>query len=135
MPNSGPPWVQTVLVTVIVENKPVVPQPATELAAGGVGRYSGSAITYQTIATWTVAALRTGQLIEISMVGSPLAKILFQVVIGAVTFMTEQRVDTSLTIPFTDLTLVAGSTVTIQCKSTDGSAIIADASIVAKEIY
>lgn len=134
MPNSGPAWVQTVLVAVTVENKPVIPLPTTETAAGGVGHYAGVGTTYQTVKSWTVTALKVGELKEISFTGTVLAKTLWRVVIGADTFVTDLSIGAPLTLPFFDLKLAAATVVTVSCKSSDGTTINADASIVAKEI-
>ena len=48
-----PDWTTEVAVTLILPAPSVLP----ELAIGKEDRYSGSALTYQTIVSWTVAAL------------------------------------------------------------------------------
>ena len=121
-------------VAVTVENVPLVPRAATEVAAGGIGHYAGSDTEYQTVKSWTVTALKTGELKEISFTGTVLAKTYWKVVVGTLTFVADLLIGAPLTIPFFDLKLAAGTVVTVSCKSTDGSSINADASIVAKEI-
>jgi hypothetical protein len=121
-------------VAVTVDNVPVVSTPAVEAAAGGIGRYSGADTTYQTVKSWTVATGKTGELKEISMTSTVLAKTHWKIVIGAVTFVTDLLLGAPVSFPFFDLKLAAGVVVTVSCKSTDGSSINADASIVGKEI-
>lgn len=134
MSKTFPDWVTSIMVAVTVENKPIPPASTTETAAGGVGHYTGSDLTYQEVESWTVTALKTGELKEISFTGTVLAKTHWKVVIGAVTLFTDLLIGAPLTMPFFDLKLAAGTVVTVSCKSTDGSSINADASIVAKEI-
>ena len=47
MASGAPDWVTTVAVTVIVENVPVIPVAANEVAAGDVDRYEGDDADYQ----------------------------------------------------------------------------------------
>jgi len=128
---DGTQWVQ--VISVVLET-PIPPAPATEVAAGGIGHYAGNDVVYQVVKSWTVTADKLGELKEISFTGTVLAKTHWKVVIGALTFVTDLLIGAPLTIPFFDLKLAAGVEVTVYCKSTDGSDINADASIVAKEI-
>lgn len=128
---DGTLWVQH--VSVIVE-APVPPEPAHQYPAGDVDRYSGSATTYQEVAKWTVTADRTGELKEVSMISDQAAKTLWKLVIGATTIFTDVTIQSPLTLPFFDLKLAAATAVTLSCKSSDGTAIVADGSIVGKEI-
>ena len=132
--HGTPDWVRMVQIVVTVENIPVVPEPAIERAAGDVDRYSGAATTYQTLATWTVAAAKVGELKEVSMISDNFAKTLWRLVIGATTVFTDVTIQSPLTLPFFDLKLAAASVVTLSCKSSDTTAIVADGSIVGKEI-
>jgi hypothetical protein len=134
MPNSGHPWVQTTQVAVTVENVPITADPTKEEAWGGVGRYAGSASSYQTVVTATVDALKIVEQLEISFTGGVLAKTKWQVTISDKVFSTEQMIDAPLTLSFYDLHLGAGKTVLVECKSTDGSSISCDASITGKEV-
>ena len=127
---DGTQWVQ--VISVVVET-PTPPEPAHETAAGGIGHYAGSDVAYQVVKSWTVTTGKVGELKEISFTGTVLAKTHWKVVIGALTFVTDLLIGAPLTIPFFDLKLVAATVVTVSCKSTDGSAINADASIAAKE--
>lgn len=134
MPNSSPAWVRSVEVVVNVNNVPVPQQPSTEKAAGGEGRYSGSSLIYQTVTSWTVAALKTGMLKEVSMVTSDYTKTKFKLVVGGVTYMTDSVIKTALSLPFEDLSLAAGAVVILSAASTDGTAIVVDGEITAKEV-
>lgn len=109
--------------------------PTAERAAGGIGRYSGSATSYQTVKSWTVAVATIGQLLEMSITSTILAKTHWEIVIDGVTFCEDLLQDAPLSIPFGDLKLTAGAVVIVSCKSTDGSSINADACITAKEFY
>lgn len=134
MPNSSPPWVRQTQVVVTVENVAIVPEAATEVAAGGIGHYAGDDTEYQVVKSWEVDADTVGELKEISVTGTVLAKTHWRVVIGSLVFANHLLIGAPLTMPFFDLKLVAGTLVTVYCKSTDGTSINADASIVAKEI-
>lgn len=133
MPNSGPPWTTTVLVSVIVNNVPVVSTPSQESAIGIVNRYSGSDTGYQVLCQWTVSAGKVGQLAEVSMVVDVFASALWKLTVGAVTVMLDDAIQTALTLPFANVSLAAGTVVTLYVKST-GAAIVADGSISGKEI-
>jgi len=125
---------QPTITVSVVAQAPVAPVPANEAAAGGIGHYAGTSEEYQAVKSWTVATGKVGELKEISFTGTVLAKTHWRVVIGSLTFVTDLLVGAPLTIPFFDLKLVATTVVTVYCKSTDGSSVNADASIVAKEI-
>lgn len=128
---DGSVWVQNVSV---VLNEPTPSQPASERAAGGVGRYTGTATTYQTVVSWTVAADKLGELKEITILSSDCARTVLQVTIGDVTFATAWVVQAAMPLIFDDLKLAAGKVVKVECKSTDGTSITVDAVITAKEI-
>jgi len=129
-----PDGVQVVQVAVTVENELVLPSPATEVAAGAMGRYSGSSNIYQTVASWTVSTAKTGVLKEVGMASSSYTKTLFRLIIGAKTYMTDVTLRTALSLPFSDLNLAAGAEVRLSAKSSDGTAIVVDGSIVGKEL-
>lgn len=128
---DGTLWVQYVSVVLEV---PTPPEPAHEYPAGAVGRYSGKAATYQQVAKWTVTAGRVGELKEVSMVTDDYANTTWKLVVGATTVFTNVKIQAPLTIPFFDLRLAAGAAVTLSCHSDGVTDIVADGSIVAKEI-
>jgi hypothetical protein len=128
---DGSVWVQNVDVVV---NVPTPSQPATERAAGGVGRYSGTSTSYQEVVSWTVAADKVGELKEITVLTTDYTKTAFKITVGDVTFATDWTVQAAMPLIFEDLKLAAGKVVKVECKSTDGTSITVDAVIVAKEI-
>ena len=134
MARGAPDWVRQMVISVIVNNVPVAPTTSVEGAAGAVGRYSGVATTYQTVATWTVAAAKTGELKEVSLASTTLSHVKWRVTIGSVVWLSDAVLDAILTIPFYDLKLAAASIVKVEVKSDDGSSINASVSIVGKEI-
>lgn len=108
--------------------------PSTQVAAGDVGRYSGTDTSYQTVASWTVATGKTGELKEITLLSDDYEHTVFQITVGSVTFATSWTVGGAIPIIFEDLRLAAGSEVKVEAKSTDGTAIVVDSIITAKEI-
>ena len=128
---DGSVWVQNVNVVV---NEPTPSGPATENAAGGPGRYTGTSTSYQTVVSWTVAAAKLGELKEITILSSIYAKTVVKVTIGSVTWATDWTVQAAMPLIFEDLKLAAGSVVKVEVKSSDGTSIIVDAVITAKEI-
>lgn len=133
MPDA-PDWVTTVVVTVIVENVPVVPDPATEVAAGDVSRYSGSLAAWQEVAKWTVSPEKTGELKEVSMITDDYVNTVFKLMVGATEVFTDLTIQSALTLPFFDLKLAPLTVVTLFCHSDGATNIIADGSIVGKEV-
>jgi hypothetical protein len=129
-----PDGVQVVQVAVTVENELVLPTPATERAAGDAGNYSGILQTYQTVATWTVATDKVGELKEILIISDKYTKTLAQITIAGVVWETDWSPTAAMPIIFEDLKLAAGAVVLVEAKSSDGTAIDVDALIVGKEI-
>lgn len=128
MAHGAPDWTQQVVV-VIVKG-----QPADEQAAGAVGRYSGTDTTYQEVAKWTIATSKVGELKHITVLSDTYTKTHFQITVGAVVYATDWIMLSSIPLVFEDLRLAAATEVTVEAKSTDGTAIVVDASIVGKEI-
>ena len=123
-----------IITTVVVGGVPQVPAAAVEAAAGAIGRYSGTATTYQTVASWTVAASKVGELKEIILVSDNYPVTKFQVTVGGVVYCTEKIVRTAMPLVFGDLKLAAAAVVLVEALSTDGSTITVDGIITAKEI-
>ncbi len=134
MAYDAPDWIRQVVISVIVNNVPVPPDVANQLAAGAVGRKTTTSTSYQTVATWTVAAAKVGELKEILIISDLYANTLLQITVGAVVWATDWVIQSSMPIIFEDLKLVAGAVVKVECKSSDGTSITVDAIIVAKEI-
>lgn len=134
MAHGAPDWVRTILISVLVNNQPVTPTSAIEIPAGGAGYYSGADITYQAVKTWTVTAGTTGELREVSIMSNNTAKTHWRVRINGISYLLDQLIGAPLTLPFNDLKLAAGSVVELHAKSLDGTAILAYASIIGKEV-
>lgn len=95
-----------------------------------VGRLSTSSNVYADVAIWTVAALFTGDLHEVSMISDDLPSTEFRLEINAVEQFTDLLLQTALSIPWRGNRLVAGAVVRLQARSPDNAtAIIADVSI------
>ncbi len=67
------------------------------------------------------------------MVVDVFASALWKLTVGAVTVMLDDAIQTALTLPFANVSLAAGTVVTLSVKSS-GAAIVADGSISGKEI-
>jgi hypothetical protein len=134
MAHGAPDWVRTILISVLVNNQAITPSSVVELPAGGAGYYSGVDITYQAVKVWTVTAGTTGELTEISIMSNNTVKAMWRVLINGVAYLNNQLIGAPLTLPFDCLKLAAGSVVEVDVESTDGTAILAWASIVAKEV-
>ena len=131
---DAPDWVRQVVISVIVENVPVPPDAANQVAAGGKGRYTGTDTTYQAVVTWTVTAAKVGELKEILIISDLYAKTLLKVTVGSVTWATDWAIQSSMPIIFEDLKLAAASVIKVEAKSSDGTSITVDAIIVGKEV-
>lgn len=128
---DGTLWVQH--VSVVLET-PTPPAPAHEYPAGDVHRYPGNAAAYQEVAKWTVTPDRIGELKEVSMVTDNYDKTTWKLVVGATTVFNDVKIQAPLTMPFFDLWLAASTVVTLFCHSDGVTNIVADGSIVGKEI-
>lgn len=131
---DAPDWVTSVVVTVIVENVPVTQDPAKERAAGDVHRYSGNLAAWQEVAKWTVTAEKTGELKEVSMITDDYVNTVWKLTVGATEVFTNLTIQSALTLPFFDLKLAPLTVVTLSCHSDGVINIVADGSIVGKEI-
>lgn len=128
MAHGAPDWTRQVQVVLVAA------QPTDERAAGGIGRYSGTDQTYQTMEEWTVATGYRGELKEILPLSSDYTKTEWKVVIDAVTYCEDTIMLSSMPLIFEDLRLAAAAVVTVSARSTDGTSITCDAAIVAKEV-
>lgn len=134
MAHGTPDWVRMVQVAVTVENVPVVPEAATEWAAGGARKLSPLTGTYQVVKSWTVTPGKVGELKEILILSDDYAHTEVKITVGAVTWCGEWTPTASMPVIFEDLKLAGGTVVKVEARSTDGTAIEVDAIIVGKEI-
>jgi hypothetical protein len=110
-------------VTIDLEGKPVAK----------VDRYQGGDTTYQTVVSWTVSPGKRGWLQEVSMITDKFDKTQFRLKIAEETLFEDKQIQSSLTLPFPWNELDEGSVVLLECRSTDGTAIIVDGSITGRE--
>lgn len=128
---DGTLWVQQVSVVVAY---PTPSEPAKETAIAEVGRYSGADdVDYHELASWTISDDKIGELKELSITSDELDDTYFKIEIGAL-IITDLEIGAPLTMPFKDLKLAEAITVRLSAKSSTGAAIVADGSIIGKEI-
>jgi hypothetical protein len=128
---DGTLWVQQVSVVVAY---PTPSEPAMETPVAEVGRYPGSdTVSYHELASWTVAAGKLGELMELSLTSDALDDTYFKIEIGTLT-ISDLKIGAPLTIPFNALKLAEAVTIRLSAKSSAGAAIVADGSITGKEI-
>jgi len=128
MARGAPDWTRQVQIVIVRA------QPLDEAAAGDIGNYSGVLETYQTVATWTVAVGKVGELKEILIISDDYAHTLVQITIAGTVFETDWSPTSSMPIIFEDLRLAAAAVVLVEAKSDDGTAIDVDAIIIGKEV-
>ena len=109
-----------------VKSAPVFHKPILE-----VNRYSGTSAQWQKVVTWTVDSAAKGKLKEISLVCDNYTPLDVMIDIGV--FKRQFKLQTALTIPFSDLKLLPGIPVIVSCHSDGTTAINFDASIVGIE--
>lgn len=98
--------------------------------------YSGSDISYKTVAEWRVGdmwGLEKGVIEEVSMATNEYGKTHFRLsVMGKVLFK-DRKLERPLTLLFPPHEIPRGEYITLGCKSTDGTSIKVDGSITGKE--
>lgn len=134
MATGAPDGVLMIQVAVTVENVPVVPKPASECAAGKVGRRTTTSTSYLEVASWTVAALKIGELKEILIISSDYTETYVRVTVGSVVYAEDWIAGSALPLIFENLVLAAGTVVKVEAHSILGGSITVDAAIVGKEI-
>jgi hypothetical protein len=134
MPNDLPDYTKKIAISVVVGYDSVPVSQTSETPVVELDRYSGSAVTYQSVVSWTVAVGKGGVLKEVSMESDNYAKTLFRLEIGGTAYFTDKTVIAPLTIPFADVSLAEGVVVELQAKSSDGTALNVDGMISGKEI-
>ena len=134
MARDAPDGVLIIEIGITLGNDVVPPSSLTELSIASLSRYSGSATTYQTVVSWTVAAGKAGALTEVEMESDTYAKTLWQLTIAGVVKFTDKFIQGPLTLIFPDVNLAAGAVVLLEAKSSDGTAIVADGTITGKEV-
>lgn len=104
---------------------------------GIVGRYSGSDTSYQTVVSWTVGQVWErdhGRLDEVSMNSDTYLKTLFRFTVEGKILFKDLQLQSDLTLPFRPPNeLRRGEYVKLECKSSDGTAIIVTSTITGRE--
>ena len=134
MPNSSPPWVRQIQVTVVVDDLPVPEQPSTEYALDTYGSYSGSSATLQTLFSRTVPAARIGVLDAIELSTDNYDVATFEIVVKGVTIIDSEKLPESFTKEFPSLHLAEAESITVKVKSDGSTTINAWADISYKEV-
>jgi len=134
MARGGPDGVLMIQVAVTVENEPIVPEPATEEAAGAVGSVITTAQDWVELAKWTIPAGKVGELKEILIISEDYARTYAKITIGDITWCNNWSPTSSMPLIFEDLKLSAGQEVIVEIKVTDTVDIEVNAIIVGKEI-
>lgn len=134
MARGAPDGVLLTQIAVTVENVPIVPEPATEAAAGALTSTTTTSQTYVAASEWEVSADKVGELKEILIISSNYAKTLVRIIIAGTTLKNNWAPQAAMPLIFEDLKLKAAACVTIQIRSSDGTSITVDVAIVGKEI-
>lgn len=100
-------------------------------------RYSGSDQDYQTVVSWTVGQVWEkdhGRIDEISMNSSSYPKTLFRLTVAGKPMFKDLQLQSALTLPARPPNEIArGEVVKVECKSSDGTAIVVIATITGRE--
>lgn len=128
MSHGSKDWTKLIEVTVNTG------QPANQAAAGDTGTYSGTNAAYQTVAAWTVAAGKTGVLVEILIISDDYDNTTIKVTIGSVTYCDGFAPKGAMPMIFESLRLSAGDVVTVYAKSNGVDTINVDAIITGIEV-
>lgn len=111
-------------------------KPAEKLV-GLVDRYSGTDKSYQKVVSWIVGQTwekERGRLDEVSMNSDNYTKTRFRLTVEGKIFFRDLQLQSALTLPFGHPNeLRRGEEVKIECKSSDGTAIVVTATITGRE--
>ncbi|OFW65463.1 MAG: hypothetical protein A2Y74_01520 [Actinobacteria bacterium RBG_13_63_9] len=134
MATDLPDYTKKIAITVTVDQEQVPETAATETPITQLGRYTGTAVTYQTVASWTVTSTKSGALREIAVESSSYTKTYFKVTIGGITQFEDKITQGPLSLPYPDVKLAGAAVVAVLAKSTDGTSVTVDATITGKEV-
>lgn len=134
MAHGTPDWVRMVQVVVTVENVPIVPEPATEVAITRLDRKSPATTDYVTVVSWTVTAAKIGVLRFVEFESDNYEKTRFKLTIAGVVQFTDAQIEASLFLEWPDVKLAAGTVVLLEARSTDTTEVNVDGDILGKEI-
>ena len=134
MATDAPDYTLIIEIGITFGGNSVPPSSLTEKAIASFGTYSGSATTYQTVASWTVGASKAGLLASVELETDDYDKTLWQLTIAGVVQFTDAAPQGPLDLTFPNVNLDAADVVLLEAKSSDGTAIVADGVITGKEV-
>lgn len=134
MATDAPDYTLIIEIGITLGGNSVPPSSTTEKAIAAFGTYSGSATTYQIVASWTVATGKTGILATVELETNSYAKTLWQLTIAGVVAFTGAAPQGPLDLSFPNVNLAAGAVILLEARSSDGTAIVADGVITGKEV-
>ena len=135
MPIDAPDYVLWSQPVEVVINTPTPLSASTETPIDVTqGKVSDSTQTYQTLATWTVAAAKTGILYGVELGASDFTKANFQLTIGGVVKWTGIEWPTFVNSHYGEARLAAGAVVLLEGKSNSGTSVDMWGHIEGKEI-
>ncbi len=132
MDRGAPDGVLMIQVAVTVENVPVVPLPANEVAVILPARLTTSSATYATVVTYTVPTDKTFVLSALEMASNDYTHSYFRVTIAGEVKFTDKQFQVSFNPTFAEVVLAPGSVILVEGKSDGVSAVVIDASIEGK---
>jgi len=104
--------------------------PEVGVPIAKLDRYTGIDTDYKTVVSWTVSTAKRGDLKEVSMITDNYSKTHFKLTIAGKEQFKDKLIQAPLSLPFPEnRAILAGQTVLLECKSTDGTSITVDGSI------
>jgi hypothetical protein len=135
MASDAPPWTLWQQPIIPVAGEPVPESPATEtIILETEGKVTTTSTTYQTIASWTVTATKSGILRCLELAASDYDHALFQITINSVVLVTDWALPSAWNGYFADCRLEAEVVVLLEGKSDDGTSVDLWGAIEGKEV-
>ena len=125
---------QPVMTVSIVAGEPTQETETTETLIIQFVAYEGTAQTNQTLATWTVATDKVGNIYEIEMASDNYPKTRFTLEVDDVAVIDDEELVGPLTLVCGGAKMPAASKFEVFARSSDGTSIKAEATIVGKEV-
>ncbi len=124
MSTGAPPWTLWQQPVITVNNAPVPEDSGKEtVILETEGKVTDTSQTYQTLASWTVTALKSGKLKMLELAASDYTLALFQVTVGGVVKQTDLELPQAWNGFYADTKLEAGTVVLLEGKSSDGTSV------------
>lgn len=124
MARDAPPWTLWQQPIIPVAGEAIPEEPATEtVILETEGKVTTTSTLYQTLATWTVTATKSGMLRGLELAASDYDHALFQVSVGGTVLETDWVLPDAWTGFFADARLEAETVVLLDGKSDDGTSV------------